>query len=319
MTVIGFALSELVPGNPAQANLGERAAANPAIVKQYRERYGLDKPIVVQYERYLSHLLHGNLGESEISGRPVRDDLNEFIPATAELALASMLLSIAIGIPLGVLAAWRRRKITDHLIRFSSLAGISIPPFWLALVALYLLFYKYGLFPGTGRLDPIYTAPPHVTGFYTVDALLAGQGSVFENALQHLLLPALVLAATNIGIFIRFTRSAVLEVLDNDFVRTAYGKGLPPRIVISRHVLRAALPPVLTVVGLAFANVLTGTVFVESVFSWPGIGQYSYLSSTSLDLPAIVGVMLFVGFVYIVVNLIVEILHGVIDPRVKAA
>jgi peptide/nickel transport system permease protein len=196
---------------------------------------------------------------------------------------------------------------------------MSTPQFWLALIALYVFFYKLSVVPGSGRLDAAVLPPPHLTGLFTVDALVAGQFDVFANSLQHLILPACVLAAFNMGLFTRFTRSAVLEVLENDYVRTARAKGLPELMVVLRHVLRAASPPILTVVGLAFGNVMTGTVLVENIFSWPGIGQYSYRSATALDLPAIVGVMLFVAIVYVLVNMVVDILYGVIDPRVRLA
>jgi peptide/nickel transport system permease protein len=317
--MMAFVLTHLVPGDVAAANLGDRAGSDPTAVRLYREHYGLDKPLPVQYQIYLTNLLHGDLGESEQSRRAVRLDLAEYIPATAELALTSMLLAIVLGITLGVIAALNRNRWSDQLLRVVSLGGMSTPQFWLALVALYVFFYKLGIAPGSGRLDAIVLPPPHFSGLFTIDALLAGQLDVFTNALQHLILPASVLAAFNMGLFTRFTRSAVLEVLENDYVRTARAKGLPEPAVVFRHILRAASPPVMTVVGLAFGNVMTGTVLVENIFSWPGIGQYSFRSATSLDLPAIVGVMLFVGLVYILVNMFVDILYGVIDPRVRVA
>jgi peptide/nickel transport system permease protein len=316
---MAFVLTELVPGDPAVANLGDRASADPVAVRIYRQHYGLDKPVLVQYFVYLGNLLHGDLGESEQSQRAVRLDLAEYIPATAELAVTSMVLSCLLGIPLGVIAALRRNRLSDQILRVVSLGGMSTPQFWLALVALYIFFYKLGWAPGSGRLDAIVLPPPHLTGLYTLDSLAAGQLDVFANSLQHLILPACVLAAFNMGLFTRFTRSAVLEVLENDYIRTARAKGLPELTVIFRHVLRAASPPILTVVGLAFGNVMTGTVLVENIFSWPGIGQYSYRSATALDLPAIVGVMLFVAIVYILVNMVVDILYGIIDPRIQLA
>jgi len=318
VTLIAFVLTHLVPGDPAEANLGQRAGSDPVAVQVFREHYGLDKPLPEQYVVYLSNLVHGDMGESEQSRRPVRADLGEYIPATAELALTSIVLSGILGVALGVLAALRRNQLTDQVLRIVSLGGVSVPSFWLALVALYVFFYELSWVPGSGRLDPG-IVPPHITGMITVDALLSGQLDIFENALQHLILPACVLAVTNMGLFIRFTRSAVLEVLENDYVRTARAKGLSERAVVIGHVLRAASPPVITVVGLAFGNVMTGTVLVENIFAWPGIGQYSFRSATTLDLPAIVGVMLFVALVYILTNLVVDVLYGVIDPRVRLA
>jgi peptide/nickel transport system permease protein len=319
ITFVAFVLTELVPGDPAAANLGQRAIADPAAVQAFREHYGLDKPPPVQYALYLEHLATGDLGESQQSHRAVRTDLAEYVPATAELAVTSILIAFVLGITLGVIAAMRRNKLTDQVLRVISLGGISMPTFWLALVALYVFFFQLGWVPGSGRLDPGLLPPPHVTGLYTVDALLAGQFDVFTNALHHLVLPACVLAAYNIGLLTRFTRSAVLEVINNDYVLAARAKGLPQRTVIVRHVLRAALPPIITVGGLAFANVMTGTVLVESIFSWPGIGQYAFHSATTLDLPAIMGVSLFVAVVYIAVNFIVDVLYGVVDPRIRVA
>jgi peptide/nickel transport system permease protein len=308
-----------VPGDPAAANLGQRAIADPAAVQAFRQHYGLDKPLPVQYVLYLEHLVSGDLGLSEQSHRAVRTDLSEYVPATAELAVTSILIAFFFGISLGIISAIRRNRLTDQVLRVISLGGISMPTFWLALVALYVFFFRLGWVPGSGRLDPGVLAPPHVTGLYTVDALLSGQLDVFTSALQHLILPASVLAAYNVGLLTRFTRSAVLEVINNDYIQAARAKGLPERTVVLRHVLRAALPPIITVGGLAFANVMTGTVLVESIFAWPGIGQYAFHSATTLDLPAIMGVSLFVAVVYIVVNFVVDILYGVVDPRIRVA
>jgi peptide/nickel transport system permease protein len=317
ITLIAFCLTQLVPGDPAAANLGQRAIDDPAAVAAFRHHYGLDKPLPVQYGTYLWRVVHGDLGESQQSHDSVAHDLGQFIPATAELAILSIVIAVVVGVSLGVVAAVRRNKLTDHVLRVVSLGGVSMPTFWIALVALYVFFFKLNWLPGTGRLDPVVSPPPTYTGFYTVDALIAGQWSVAWNAFQHLVLPALVLAAYNIGLLTRYTRSAVLEVISNDYVRSARAKGLAEHTVILRHVLRAALPAVITVIGLAFANVMTGAVLVENIFSWPGIGQYAYRSATTLDLPAIMGVSLFVAVVYIVVNFIVDVLYGVIDPRIR--
>jgi peptide/nickel transport system permease protein len=317
ITLIAFCLTQLVPGDPAAANLGQRAIDDPAAVAAFRHHYGLDQPLPVQYGTYLWRVVHGDLGESQQSHDSVAHDLGQFIPATAELAILSIVIAVVVGVSLGVVAAVRRNKLTDHVLRVVSLGGVSMPTFWIALVALYLFFFKLNWLPGTGRLDPVVSPPPTYTGFYTVDALIAGQWSVAWNAFQHLVLPALVLAAYNIGLLTRYTRSAVLEVISNDYVRSARAKGLAEHTVILRHVLRAALPAVITVIGLAFANVMTGAVLVENIFSWPGIGQYAYRSATTLDLPAIMGVSLFVAVVYIVVNFIVDVLYGVIDPRIR--
>jgi peptide/nickel transport system permease protein len=317
ITLVVFVLTQLVPSNAAATNLGEQAAADPAAVVAFKAHYGLDKPLPVRYWIYLEHLAQGDLGQSSLTHQPVTDDLREFIPATAELALYSILIAAVFGVAFGVIAAMRRNRPVDHTLRIVSLGGISMPTFWIALVALYVGFYKLGWFPGADRLDPGVDPPPHKTGLYTVDALLAGQWGTFVQALHHLVLPALVLAAFNVSLLTRYTRSAVLEVVGNDYVRAARAKGLPERVVVRRHILRAALPAVVTVLGLVFANVLTGAVLVEKIFSWPGVGQYAYQAAVNLDVPAIAGVSLFVAVVYITVNFIVDVLYGVIDPRIR--
>jgi len=317
ITFVAFVLTQLVPGDPAAANLGQQAINDPVAVKAFREHYGLDKPLPEQYALYLWHLAHGDLGQSEQNHDAVTHDLATFAPATAELAIFSMLIAVPLGIGLGLLAAMRRNKATDQALRVVSLGGISMPTFWLGLIAFYIFYFRLNWLPGTGRLDPVTTPPPSHTGFYTVDALIAGQWSTFVDAFRHLVLPGLVLAAFSVGLLTRYTRSAVLEVVNDDYVRAARSKGMPTRIVVLRHILRAALPAIITVVGLAFANVMTGTVLVETIFSWPGIGQYAYHSATTLDLPAIMGVSLLVAIVYITINFIVDVLYCVIDPRMR--
>jgi peptide/nickel transport system permease protein len=317
ITFIAFVLTELVPSNAVATNLGEQAAGDPVAVAAFKHHYGLDRPFPVRYALYLDHLVHGDLGQSSLTHGPVTSDLGQFIPATGELALYSILFASVVGIGFGVIAALRRNRPTDHALRVASLAGISMPTFWIALVALYVGFFRLGWFPGAERLDPGASPPPSVTGLYTIDALLAGNWSLFVQALHHLVLPALVLAAFNVSLLTRFTRSAVLEVIGNDYVRAARAKGLPERTVVLRYIVRGALPSVVTVLGLVFANVLTGAVLVEKIFSWPGIGQYAFQAAVNVDVPAIAGVSLFVAVVYITVNFVVDILYGLIDPRIR--
>jgi peptide/nickel transport system permease protein len=317
ITCVAFVLTELVPSNAVATNLGEQAAGDPVAVAAFKHHYGLDKPFPVRYAIYLDHLVHGDLGQSTLTHGPVTHDLGQFIPATGELALYSILFASVVGIGFGVLAALRRNRPTDHALRVVSLAGISMPTFWIALVALYVGFFRLGWFPGAERLDPGTSPPPSVTGLYTIDALLAGNWGLFVQALHHLVLPALVLAAFNVSLLTRYTRSAVLEVIGNDYVRAARAKGLPERTVVLRYIVRGALPSVVTVLGLVFANVLTGAVLVEKIFSWPGIGQYAFQAAVNLDVPAIAGVSLFVAVVYITINFIVDVLYGLIDPRIR--
>src|SRR5437763_10027201 len=319
ITFVAFVLTQRGPSNAAATNLGEQAAGDPAAVAAFDHKYGLDRPLPIRYAIYLEHLVQGDLGESALTHDAVTHDLGQFIPATAELGLYSILIAAILGVALGVVAAMRRNRPVDHALRVVSLGGISMPTFWIALVALYVGFYRLGWFPGAERLDPGAQPPPSVTGLYSVDALLHGNLGLFVQALHHLVLPALVLAAFNVSLLTRFTRSAVLEVSGNDYVRAARAKGLPERIVVVRYILRAALPSVVTVLGLVFANVLTGAVLVEKIFSWPGIGQYAYQAAVNFDVQAIAGVSIFVAVVYITVNFVVDVLYGVIDPRIRIA
>jgi peptide/nickel transport system permease protein len=317
VTLVTFVLTNLVPGDPVAANLGQRAAENPATVAAYRAHYGLDRPLPVQYATYLGNLVRGDLGESQQTHRPVLTDLQSAVPATLEIAIGAIVLSVLIGVGFGVIAAVRRGQLADSALRVVSLVGISVPTFWLALVAFYVFSFQLDLAPGSGRLAPATTAPPHVTGLYTLDALLVGEWETFGDALAHLMLPTLVLTLYTVGLLTRFTRSAVLEVLEQDYVRSARAKGLPGRTVLFRYVLRAAMVPILTVVGLAFGALLSGTVLVEEIFAWPGLGSYAYQAASHLDLPAVMGVGLLVGIIYLVINLIVDLLYGVVDPRVR--
>jgi peptide/nickel transport system permease protein len=317
ITLIAFLLTQAVPGDPARANLGQNPS--PEAIAAFNEQHGLDDPLPQQYLTYMGNLLQGDLGTSQQTHQPVVDDLSVSIPATAELALFSIVLSTIFGVGLGVIAAMRRDRAVDHGLRVVTLMGISVPTFWLGLLGLYLFFFKWGVLPGGGRLDPTTTVPTDITGFNTIDALLDGSLATFWDAVEHLILPGLVLTLYGVSMISRYTRSAVLEVLHADYVRAARAKGMPERVVVTRYILRAALPSIITVMGLVFANVLAGTVLVENIFNWPGLGQYAYKSAVGLDLPAIIGVSIFIALVYVVVNLIVDLLHAVIDPRVRLA
>ncbi|MGC4789475.1 ABC transporter permease [Micromonospora sp. DT178] len=317
VTIVTFGLVTVVPGDPVTANLSDQALNDPATVAAFREKWGLDQPLYVQYLQYLGNLFQFDLGISQQTGRTVADDLLQYVPATMELAIPTMVLALLIGTGIGMLAAVRNGRVTDQLIRVGALLGLSTPPFWLSLVVLYVFFYQLGLAPSGGRLSTDFSPPPTKTGMYTVDAALAGQWDVAWDAAQHLVLPVLVLTSLTVAMLVRFVRSSMLEVLQQDYIRAAYAKGLPARVVFRRHLLRAGLVPVITVSGLAFASLLSGTVLVENIFGWPGLGQYAYRSATALDLPAILGVSLFVALVYTLVNLTVDLLYGLIDPRIR--
>jgi peptide/nickel transport system permease protein len=317
VTLVSFTLTQVVPGDPISASLGDAASSDPKIVAAFRARFGLDKPLPQQYAIYLGNLLQGDLGESLMTRRPVTADLAQFMSATIELAVIAMTLAMVFGVSLGVIAAVWRERWPDQVIRVVSLAGVSVPTFWLSLVSLYVFFFVLGWSPGVGRLSPGAPAPDHVTGLYIIDALVTANWAVLYDALAHIMLPAMVLAVYTMGAITRFTRAAMLESLGQDFVRTARAKGLPEVRVISGHVLRPALASIVTVSGMAFGRMLGGAVLVEAVFSWPGLGDYAYRSALALDLRAIMGVSLVIAVVYILVNLLVDILYAVIDPRIR--
>ncbi|MDI9896877.1 ABC transporter permease [Rhodococcus sp. IEGM 1381] len=316
-TVVGFILVQAVPGDPVSANLSDAALGNPEAVAAFEQRWGLDQPLIVQYFTYLGNLLQGDLGTSQQTGRPVLTDLMDYVPTTLEIAVPTLILSILIGGALGLIAAVRHGKGADQAVRVVSLLGLSTPPFWLAILALYLFFFVLGVSPNGGRLSPQFSPPDKVTGMYTVDAVLTGQFDVAWDAAQHTILPILVLTSVTVAMLTRFVRSALLEVLRKDYISAAYAKGLSTRTVLLKHLMRAGIVPIITVIGISFATLLSGTVLVESIFSWPGLGQYAYQSATALDRPAILGVTLFVAAVYLLLNLIVDLLYGLADPRVR--
>jgi peptide/nickel transport system permease protein len=317
ITLLAFVVSHFVPSDPVATGLGERAASDPEIVAAFRARWGLDDPLPTQYLRYLGGLLRGDLGVSISSHRAVADDLRQYLPATVELATTAMLISVALGIPLGVIAAVRREGVADRAIRVVSLAGASIPVFWLALLAMLLFYSRLGWAPAPGRLDAAMTPPPTVTGFYTVDSLLAGEWDRFANALHHLALPACTLAIYQLAYIVRVTRSSMVEAIGQDYVRTARAKGLRERVVVSRHAFRNALIPVVIYLGLGFGGLLSGTVITETIFAWPGVGRYAFRASSTLDFPAIMSVTVVIAIMYVLVNLVVDVGQALIDPRIR--
>jgi peptide/nickel transport system permease protein len=317
ITLLSFLLSQAVPADPVTANLGEQAAADPQAVAAFRHEWGLDRSLPEQYGVYVWNVLRGNLGVSVSTRQPVWLDLQQRFPATIELAVVAMALSIVVGLPLGILSAVRRDSLVDQATRVVSLVGVSMPVFWLALVALLVFYARLGWAPAPGRLSASLSAPPMVTGFLLVDSLLAGRWDAARDTLHHLVLPAVVLSTYNLGVLARLMRGSALDVLGEDYVRTARAKGLGERAVVLRHATRNALLPVVTVIGLSFGRLLSGAVITESVFAWPGLGLYAFRSATALDFPAIMGVGMVVATVYIVANLLVDLAYAVIDPRVQ--
>ncbi len=317
VTLLGFIITYLIPADPLAMVLSERAMANPQIVQAYRERWGLDKPPHERYLIYLGNLLRGDLGESIVTQQSVAADIARYFPATVELAVSATLIAVLIGVPLGILAAVKRDRLLDHLARFVSLIGVCVPVFWLGLLALSLFYYRLQWMPGPGRVNARLELPPTVTGLLTVDSLLAGRGDVFASALHHLMLPALVLGLYSMSLITRIVRSAMIEVLQQDYVRTARAKGLIERLVIMRHALRNAALPAVTAIGLAFGNLMAGAVMTETVFAWPGIGRYAVESATKLDFAPIMGVTLLVAVAYIVINFFVDVSYALLDPRIR--
>ncbi|EML2247582.1 TPA: ABC transporter permease [Klebsiella aerogenes] len=311
--VITFIISHLIPGDPARLLAGDRASDE--IVRHIRQQLGLDLPLWQQFARYVDALLHGDLGTSIRTGRPVLEDLKTFFPATLELAFCALLIALLVGIPLGVLSAVYRNRWTDHLVRLMALTGISTPAFWLGLGVIVLFYGKIDWLPGSGRLDDWFDPPTRVSGFYLLDSLLEGNIEVFFNALQHLILPAATLAFVHLGIVARQIRSAMLEQLNEDYIRTALASGLPKFTIVVRYALPNALIPSITVLGLALGDLLYGAVLTETVFAWPGMGAYVVSSIQALDFPAVMGFAIVVSFAYVLVNLVVDLLYLWIDPR----
>lgn len=317
VSVVTFALTSVVPSNPLLSAIGEEGLADPETVRVYRERFGLDKPLPIQYLVYMKNLAQGDLGTSRRTGRAVREDLAEYVPASMEIAVIATFLAFVIGVSSGIVAAMFHDRVIDQVIRVVSLVGVSMPIFWLALVVFYFMTIRLGLIESTGRLGPGMEPPLRITGAYTVDSVLAGDWETFWSALTHLVLPSCVLAVYAVSLLTRFARSAALDALSHDFVRTARAKGIGEATVARRHVLRAALVPIVTVSGIVFGVLLSGTVFVESIFGFGGLGQYAYLSATALDLPAIMGITLLAAIVYITINFVVDLLYSAIDPRIR--
>ncbi len=317
ISMLVFWIANQVPSDPVVANLSQRNLDNEEMVAAFREKWGLDQPLYRQYLTYVGNLLQGDMGLSIRTQRPVLDDLRQYFPATIELAVTGIIFAVVFGMLFGIISAIKRNKIIDQILRGVSVFGVSVPAFWLALIMLFIFYLNLEIAPGPGRLSPYATAPITVTGFYTIDALLMGDFALFKDALSHLILPGICLGVFTMGLITRTTRASLLEVLSSDYIRTARAKGLRERAVIVKHALGNALIPVITVIGVGFGNLLGGMVFVETVFSWPGIGQYAYMSATNLDFPSIVGVSLLIALNYVIINLIVDVLYGVLDPRVR--
>jgi peptide/nickel transport system permease protein len=313
--IISFVVSHVIPADPVGAILGGNAP--PEKVEALRKQLGLDRPLPQQFAVYLWGVLHGDLGKSLRTSRPVWEDIQQYFPATVELTVSAILLAILLGVPMGVISAVRRNQASDHAARLFSIVGVSMPVFWTGLVLLLILYYRLGWLPGTGRLDLAVLPPPSRTGLLIVDSLFAGDWGALRNALAHLIMPAFVLGYVATATIARITRSSMLDVLHQDYIRTARSKGLLEGLVILRHALRNALIPTVTVIGLVFGGLLEGSVLTETIFAWPGLGRYITTGYITLDYPAVMGGTVYIAIVYSIVNLVVDLTYAVLDPRIR--
>jgi len=317
ISVITFCISHLVPGDPLVANLGQTAMSDPEIVAAYEAKWGLNDPLPVQYINYMKNLFHGDMGTSIRTKQPVLSDLAQYIPATFEMATLATVFSIVFGLIFGLISAARHNKWPDHLLRVISLMGISIPAFWLSILCLYVFYLKLGVVPGSGRVGSEWLGAQFPTGFLILDAITHGEPSLLKDALRHLILPSFVLSAATMGILTRTVRSSMLEAMQQDYLRTAKAKGLSEGRILVHHVLKNGLIPSVTMFGLSYGSLLGGTVLVETIFAYPGIGLYAYKAASTLDFPAIMGTTLFIAAVNVIMNFIVDIIYALIDPRIR--
>ncbi|HET7855007.1 MAG TPA: ABC transporter permease [Gaiellaceae bacterium] len=316
LSILVFLWIRALPASPAVSLLGERAT--PESIARIEKQYGLDKPIYVQYWSYLKTVAQGDLGTTIRSRRPVTDELKERFPATIELTLAALLFAVTFGIPLGFVAAKRYGTWVDHSSLVLSLLGISIPVFFLAILLKYVFAVELGWLPTVGRIDVLIDID-HPTNFYTIDALLAGDLAAFWDVIQHLILPAIALGSIPLAIIARITRAAVLDVQNEDYVRTARAKGLSPRAVDARHIFRNAMLPIMTIIGLQAGLLLSGAVLTETVFAFPGMGSWLVEAIRQRDYPILQGGILFVSLVFVLVNLLVDVSYALINPRIRVS
>jgi dipeptide transport system permease protein len=315
ITVFAFGLIHLIPGDPVTMMFGERNV-DPTQLADLRAQLGLDRPLIVQYGLYVWRALHGDLGQSLATHDSVLGEFLTYFPATIELAVSAMLLAIGFGIPAGIVAALRRGSTTDYSVMTLALTGYSMPIFWWAILLILLFSVTLGVTPVSGRVDIVYDIPP-VTGFMLIDSLLSDDAGAFRSAVSHLILPAIALGTIPLAVIARMTRSAMLEVLSEDYVRTARAKGLSPLRVVGLHALRNALIPVITVIGLQVGSLFGGAVLTETIFAWPGVGSWLIHGIARRDYPVLQGGILLVAAIVILVNLTVDILTGVVNPRIR--
>ncbi|MDE1156705.1 MAG: ABC transporter permease subunit [Neorhizobium sp.] len=315
VSIIAFSFIRMLPGDPVALLSGERVMS-PERHAQISHDLGLDRPMVVQYLDYLNGILHGDFGSSIVSKKPILDQFMQLFPATVELSICAIIIAIALGIPAGVIAAIKRGSVFDQTLMGIALVGYSMPIFWWGLLLIILFSGTLQWFPVSGRISLMYFFP-NVTGFMLIDSLISGQKGAFSSALSHLALPSIVLATIPLAVIARQTRSAMLEVLSEDYVRTARAKGLSPFRVVGIHALRNAMIPVITTIGLQIGVMLAGAILTETIFSWPGIGKWMVDSVFRRDYPVIQSGLLLIAAIIMIVNLIVDLMYGLINPRIR--
>ncbi|QIB34913.1 ABC transporter permease [Ancylobacter pratisalsi] len=316
VVIVTFLLTRVLPGDTAAYFAGP--AATPQAIAEIRATLGLDQPLPVQFVAYVKDLVTGNLGTSLTTGQPVLNDIRARLPASAELTLLGLLISILIAVPLGILAAVRQGSWIDHLCRIVATAGVSLPVFFTGLLLVYVFYFKLGWAPAPlGRLDFFYSAPPDITGFYLIDTLAVGDLETFRAAFSQIWLPAVTLAIFSLAPIARMTRASMLAVLASDFVRTARASGLRPSKIVMGYAFRNALLPVITTLGMVFSFLLGANVLVEKVFAWPGIGSYAIEALITSDYAPVQGFVLAMAILYVLLNLVIDILYGLVDPRVR--
>ena len=315
LVTITFLVARVAPGDPARAAAGEDATHE--MVEALREEFGLNEPLYVQYAEYIKGIFTGNLGKSIRTQHMVGQDLVRYFPATLELTIFSLIMAVLLGIPLGVICAVKKDSMVDHLARVLSVSGLAVPMFWLGLMLQLIFALYFDLFPTGGRLGMLTVPPPSVTHFYLIDSLLAGQWSTFKDALSHIFLPAVVLSFPALASIIRVNRSDMLEVLKRDFITSARAHGISQTRIVGQYALKNAMIPTATMIGLRFGWMLGGTILVETVFDWPGLGNYAVQSAVYSDFQPIMGATLAIGFSFMVATLIVDLLYGLLDPRVR--
>ncbi|WP_073031396.1 ABC transporter permease [Desulfosporosinus lacus] len=315
VSLVTFLVSHVVPGDPARMLLGQRADAQT--LENLRHVMGLDKPVWLQYFDYLGGLLQGDLGISIRSQRPVLSELLTYFPATIELTLFAMGFAVISGVGLGLLSAAYRDTPIDHGTRVLAILGVSTPLFWLGLMVL-LLFYKHlGWLPGSGRLDSFINPPTQITGLYVLDSILTGDWVALKSSILHLVLPTICLGYIQLATIARLVRASMIEVLEQDYIKTALANGIPRYRIIYRHALRNALIPTVTLIGLTFGELLGGAILTETIFTWPGMGKYVVDSISFLDFPAIMGFTILVATIYVIINMVVDLLYPILDPQIK--